>query len=78
MRAVMNVSEEPDPHGRAILWLQIADIKFYQADKIVPLRLVPAVIYSEVMRDIGLFVSASKATKDSGWRDTIPSKEMSE
>ncbi len=78
LRAVMTVSEEPDTQGRPIIWLKIAAIKFYRANSIVPLRLVPAVIYSEVMRDIGLFVAASKATNDSGWRDTIPNEEMSE
>ena len=74
----MNVSEEPDTQGRPIIWLKIAAIKFYQADRIVPLSLVPAVIYSEAMRDIGLFLAASKATNDSGWRDTIPSEETSD
>lgn len=78
IRAVMNVSEEPDTQGRPIIWLKIAAIQFYQADRIVPLSLVPAVIYSEAMRDIGLFLAASKATNDSGWRDTIPSEETSD
>lgn len=75
MRAEMNITEEADTQGRAIIWLRIADIKFYQADKIMPLHSVPPVMSSEVMRDIGLFIAASRATKDSGWRDSIPDAE---
>jgi hypothetical protein len=76
MRAVMNITEEPDPQGRAVIWLRIADIQFYHADQMMTLHSVPAVIYSEVMRDIGLFLAATRATNDSGWRDTIPQAEL--
>ena len=76
MRAVMNITEEADPQGRAIIWLRIADIKFYHADQMMALHSVPAVIYSEVMRDIGLFLTATRATNDSGWRNTSPRAEL--
>jgi hypothetical protein len=72
----MNITEEADPHGRAIIWLRVGDIKFYHGDHTIPLHSVPPVIYSEVMSDIGLFVAASKATNDTGWRDSIPSAEL--
>jgi len=75
MRAEMNITEEAETQGEAIIWLRIADIKFYQADKMMPLHSVPPVKYSEVMRDIGLFIAASRATKDSGWRGAIPDAE---
>ena len=76
MRAEMNITEEADTEGRAIIWLRIVGIKFYQADRIMPLHSVPPVVYSEVMRDIGLFIAASGATKNSGWRDAIPDAEL--
>ncbi len=76
MRAEMNITEEADTQGKAIIWLRIVGIKFYQADRIMPLHSVPPVVYSEVMRDIGLFIAASGATKDSGWRNAIPNAEL--
>ncbi|WP_395749197.1 DUF4132 domain-containing protein [Prosthecobacter sp.] len=75
IRGAMTITEELYPDGRPGLWLRIVCVQFYQGTHLQPLLSVPAVIYSEVMRDVGLFLAASQSTKDSGWRAMVPSAE---
>jgi len=77
IRGVLTVAEEPDPHGRPLIWLRVVKVSFHAEGNNKPLVLtsVPPVIFSEFMRDIGLFIAASSSAHDTGWRDTIPSIE---
>lgn len=72
----MTVTEELHADGRPGMWLRIVDVQFFRNAHLQPLLSVPAVTFSEVMRDIGLFVAASQSTKDSGWRAMVPRSEL--
>ncbi|TLD70811.1 DUF4132 domain-containing protein [Phragmitibacter flavus] len=82
IRAALKVTENVRPSattGQLIIWLHIVRVKFFACGRAeaLPLQAVPAVVFSEVMRDVGLFIAASKAARDTGWRDDIPASENS-
>ena len=51
------------------LFLGSDQVRFYRDQKEVPVDEVPAVVYSEVMRDVDLFVSVSGIGQDESWSD---------
>lgn len=77
VRGALTVAEEPDPTGRSLIWLRVVKVSFYAEGNNKPLVLssVPPVIFSEFMRDVGLFIAASSSAHDTGWRETIPTIE---
>lgn len=77
MRGIMSVTEEADPNGKPLIWLRILNVRFVVGTTADPVRLdsVPPIFFSEVLRDIGLFISASRGTHDTGWRKSVPVEE---
>ena len=57
-------------------WLKIAGLRFYagKSETPLPLAQVPPISFSEAMRDIDLFISASKV-KEADWKNAIPDDE---
>lgn len=51
------------------LFLSSDQVRFYRERKEIPLEEVPAIVYSEVMRDIDLFTSVSGVGRDKSWSD---------
>ena len=51
------------------LFLSSDQVRFYRERKEIPLDEVPAIVYSEVMRDIDLFTSVSGIGRDKSWSD---------
>lgn len=68
IRGVMRVSEEPDSAGEPQLWLRILDVRFFPefGDAPIPFGSVPPVVFSEVMRDVGLFVAVTTKMRNLG------------
>lgn len=65
------------------LFLSSDQVRFYRERKEIPLDEVPAIVYSEVMRDIDLFTSVSGVGRDKSWTDQgdrgmgmVPSSEV--
>jgi uncharacterized protein DUF4132 len=51
------------------LFLSSDQVRFYRERKEIPLDEVPAIVYSEVMRDIDLFTSVSGVGRNKSWSD---------
>jgi hypothetical protein len=51
------------------LFLTADQVRFYRNRREVALDDVPAIVYSEVMRDVDLFTTVSAAGEDGSWRD---------
>lgn len=51
------------------LFLRSANVRFYRDRKEVAVENVPAIVYSEVMRDVDLFTSAAAVGRDAPWSD---------
>lgn len=47
-------------------------IRFFRGTRILELELIPAVVFSEVLRDIDLFVGVSSVGNDPTWQDAGP------
>jgi hypothetical protein len=52
------------------LYLSTDQIRFTKDGEAVPLRDVPPLVFSEVMRDVDLFVGVGSIGNDPAWRDT--------
>jgi hypothetical protein len=51
------------------LWIGSDQVRFYRDNREIPIDEVPAILYSEVMRDVDLFTSVSAAGDDETWVD---------
>jgi hypothetical protein len=51
------------------LFVTSDQVRFYRDRREIPVDEVPAVVYSEVMRDVDLFTSVCAVGKDEGWSD---------
>lgn len=51
------------------LYLLTDQVRFYRNDVQAPLRDVPPILFSEVMRDVDLFVGVTSIGNDPGWAD---------
>jgi hypothetical protein len=56
------------------LYLSTDQVRFYEADATRPLRLdkIPPIVFSEVMRDVDLFIAVCSIGNDPAWQDTGP------
>ncbi len=67
--------ERTDLSHRAVyLYLTTDQVRFYSADDLVPMRVadVPPLAFSEVMRDVDLFVGVAGVGNDPTWADGGP------
>lgn len=67
------------------LFLGSDQVRFYRDRQEIPIEEVPAIVYSEVMRDVDLFTSVSAVGEDETWSDqgergagVVASEELSE
>lgn len=51
------------------LFISSDQVRFYRDDKEIEIDQVPAIVYSEVMRDVDLFTSVCAVGEDEGWSD---------
>jgi hypothetical protein len=72
--------EWPEHGLRAEFWISSSDgehvisdqLRFVAVDEVMTLEQVPAVVLSETMRDVDLFVAASSVGNDPNWFDSGP------
>ena len=51
------------------LFLGSDQVRFYRDRREIPIEEVPAIVYSEIMRDVDLFTSVSAVGQDESWSD---------
>jgi hypothetical protein len=66
---------QPDTSGSGIfLYISTDQVRFYRQNEPEPMRLedVPPLVFSELMRDVDLFVGVASVGNDPNWRDAGP------
>jgi hypothetical protein len=63
--------QDADNVSESGIYLHVAtdQVRFTEADDVVPLEQIPPLIFSEVMRDVDLFVSVASIGTDPNWTD---------
>jgi len=69
----VNMIEEAEQSGSGIpLYLTSDHVRFYQNHAEMRMETIPPIIFSEVMRDVDLFVAVSSVASDPAWTDGGP------
>ncbi|MAT15914.1 MAG: hypothetical protein CMJ46_11675 [Planctomyces sp.] len=66
-----------DPLGRGLLYLTSNHVRFFELEgnTVVPLHDVPPIVFTELMRDVDLFVGVCSMGNDPNWGDHGPGQQ---